>query len=36
MTAAARTLLELYARLQGERALDEEQAARVPVRVHEP
>jgi general secretion pathway protein A len=36
MKAAARTLLELYARLQGEQALDEELAARVPVRVNEP
>jgi general secretion pathway protein A len=36
MKAAARTLLELYARLQGEQASDEELAARVPVRVNEP
>jgi general secretion pathway protein A len=33
---AAKTLLELYAHLQGEQAREEELAARVPVRVTEP
>jgi general secretion pathway protein A len=36
MKTAARTLLELYARLQGEPAPDEELSAPVPVRVSEP